>query len=167
LGPFDTASVLAAYIAAGVPPSKLNLGLYVLPLPFLPYLSCFPTNTSPRPLYGRAFTNTAGLGLPYDGIGLGSFEPGVYDYKDLPLAGAVEHYDAETGATYSYHDGSGMLVSYDTVDMALKKVDYVRKMGLGGAMWWEISGDKAGAESIVSNVSVEGRRRGSKSCANE
>jgi chitinase len=47
------------------------------------------------------------------------------------------------------------LVSYDTVDMALKKVDYVRKMGLGGAMWWEISGDKAGTESIVSNVSIE------------
>ena len=166
--PFDTASVLAAYIAAGVAPSKLNLGLYVSPPSINTiHISFCSTNASPRPLYGRAFTNTAGLGLPYDGIGIGSFEPGVYDFKDLPLAGAVEHYDAETGATYSYHDGSGMLVSYDTVDMALKKVDYVRKMGLGGAMWWEISGDKVGAGSIVSNVSAKGRRRGSKSCANE
>jgi chitinase len=40
------------------------------------------------------------------------------------------------------------------VDMALKKVDYVRKMGLGGAMWWEISGDKNGTGSIVTNVSA-------------
>jgi chitinase len=94
------------------------------------------------------------LGLPYNGIGLGSFEAGVYGFKDLPLAGAVEMYDSEAGASYSYHEGSGMLVSYDTVDMALKKVDYVKKMGLGGAMWWEISGDKNGTGSIVTNVST-------------
>jgi chitinase len=69
-------------------------------------------------------------------------------------------YDAEAGATYSYNQDNGMLVSYDTVDMALRKVDYVTKMGLGGAMWWEISGDKVGAGSIVSNVSRGLRWRG-------
>jgi chitinase len=128
--------------------------------PSSPYSLFFSTHTHLlRPLYGRGFTNTAGIGQPYNGNGLGSYETGVYDFKDLPLAGAVEMYDAEVGATYSYHEGSRMLVSYDTVDMALKKVDYVRKMGLGGAMWWEISGDKVGAGSIVSNVSVEGSLR--------
>jgi chitinase len=79
-------------------------------------------------------------------------------------------YDAEVGATYSYNEGSGMLVSYDTVDMAMRKVDYMRKMGLGGAMWWEISGDKVGAGSIVSNVSKDlrwGRGRERIWCANE
>jgi len=105
------------------------------------------------PLYGRSFTNTPGLGLPYNGIGIGSWEAGVYDFKDLPLAGAQEFYDAEAGATYSYHNGSGMLVSYDTVAMALQKVDYIAQQRLGGAMWWEISGDKTDEESIVSNVS--------------
>ncbi|KAF7575321.1 ChiA, Chitinase [Pyrenophora tritici-repentis] len=130
--PYNTASVLAAYYAAGVPPAKLNLGM---------------------PLYGRSFTNTQGLGLPYNGIGIGSWEAGVYDFKDLPLAGAQEFYDAEAGATYSYHNGSGMLVSYDTVPMALRKVVDLAQQRLGGAMWWEISGDRMDEGSIVSNVS--------------
>ncbi|KAI4627325.1 uncharacterized protein J4E87_003888 [Alternaria ethzedia] len=130
--PFNTASVLAAYSAAGVPSSKLNLGM---------------------PLYGRSFTNTQGLGTSFSGIGTGSFERGVYDFKDLPLAGAQEYYDEEAGATYSYDEASGEFVSYDTVAMALKKVDYIAEQGLGGAMWWEISGDRTDdSGSIVTNV---------------
>jgi hypothetical protein len=45
-------------------------------------------------------------------------------------------------------------VSYDTVEMACRKAQYIKQHGLGGAMWWELSGDKAGEESIVTNVSV-------------
>lgn len=106
------------------------------------------------PLYGRSFTNTQGLGTSFSGIGTGSFERGVYDFKDLPLAGAQEYYDEEAGATYSYDEASGEFVSYDTVAMALKKVDYIAEQGLGGAMWWEISGDRTDdSGSIVTNVS--------------
>lgn len=105
------------------------------------------------PLYGRAFTSTTGLGKPYSGTGTGSWEPGVYDFKALPLPGHREYYDAEAGATYSYSNQTGMLVSYDTVEQALRKVDWVRKFGLGGVMWWEIGGDKQGKEGIVENVS--------------
>ncbi|KAF1839569.1 glycoside hydrolase [Decorospora gaudefroyi] len=131
--PYNTADVVTSYLSAGVPASKLILGMS---------------------LYGRAYTNTQGFGEPYNGIGLGSFEPGIYDVKDLPLAGHEEFYDEEAGASYSYHEGSGMLVSYDNVDMALRKVDYMGKRGLGGVMWWEISSDGTGEGSIVSNVSV-------------
>ncbi|CAN9087560.1 unnamed protein product [Alternaria sp. RS040] len=137
--PFNTASVLAAYNAAGVPSSKLNLGM---------------------PLYGRSFTNTQGVGKSFDSTGEGSFEKGIYDFKDLPVAGAQEYYDEEVGASYSYDEGSGTFVSYDTVAMALKKVDYIAQQKLGGAMWWEISGDKTdNAESIVQNV-IERMRGG-------
>ncbi|KAL1800147.1 hypothetical protein ACET3X_000489 [Alternaria dauci] len=130
--PFNTASVLATYMAAGVPSSKLNLGM---------------------PLYGRAFANTQGVGKPFDGVGEGSFEKGIYDFKDLPVAGAQEYYDEEIGASYSYDKKSGMFVSYDTVAMALKKVDYIAQQKLGGAMWWDISGDKTDNDgSIVRNV---------------
>lgn len=45
------------------------------------------------------------------------------------------------------------MVSYDTVQMAVQKTDYIRKNGLGGAMWWESSADKKGGESIIGNVS--------------
>jgi chitinase len=65
--PFNTASVLAAYKAAGVPPSKLNLGM---------------------PLYGRSFTKTQGLGKSFNGIGEESWEKSVYDFKDLPVRDA-------------------------------------------------------------------------------
>lgn len=36
-----------------------------------------------------------------------------------------------------------LLVSYDTQQIALQKADYINKMGLGGAMWWELDADKA------------------------
>lgn len=46
------------------------------------------------------------------------------------------------------------MVSYDTVDMAKTKVGYIQGKALGGAMWWESSGDKNGTDqSIISNVS--------------
>jgi chitinase len=124
--------VIKEYIAAGVPSIKLNLGM---------------------PLYGRAFTNTAGLGQPYKGVGQGTWEAGVYDFKDLPLAGAHEYTDEEAEATYSYDNSTGMLVSYDTVKMALTKVDYITQNNLGGAMWWEVSGDRNDSGSIISSVS--------------
>ncbi|KAH5214995.1 hypothetical protein HBI62_181820 [Parastagonospora nodorum] len=129
--PYDTNSVISHYISAGVPSSKINLGM---------------------PLYGRAFTNTAGLGQPYNGIGKGTWEAGVYDFKDLPLQGATEYFDREAYATYSYDNSTAVLVSYDTVDMALAKVKYIKQNKLGGAMWWEVSGDRNDSGSIISNV---------------
>ena len=106
------------------------------------------------PLYGHAFTNTTGLGKPYIGIGAGSWEKGIYDFKVLPLAGAKELYDQEAVATYSYDAQTEMLISYDTVSMALTKVEYIKKNRLGGMMWWEVSGDKQGDKGIISNVST-------------
>ncbi|KAF2121856.1 putative chitinase [Lophiotrema nucula] len=134
--PFNTDKVIQDYINNGVPPHKLVLGM---------------------PLYGRAFTNTKGIGQSYNGIGApdqsaGSWEAGVYDYKALPRPGAVEYYDKEAGASYSYDNGSQTLISYDNVDMAKRKAAYIKQHNLGGGMWWELSGDKTGEESIVQNV---------------
>lgn len=113
------------------------------------------------PLYGRAFENTAGLGTPYSGIGEGSWERGVYDFKALPLPGAREFRDGEAGGSYSYDEQRKMLVSYDTLPMAREKAEYIRNHHLGGAMWWESSGDKKGNESMIANVvNVFGGPRG-------
>ncbi|KAH6637638.1 glycoside hydrolase superfamily [Boeremia exigua] len=104
------------------------------------------------PIYGRAFTNTAGMGQSYNGNGKGSWEGGVYDWKDLPLNGAQVYYDQEAGGTYSYDNSTGLLVSFDTVDMALKKTDWLKKTKLGGAMWWEVSGDRYDGSGLIDNV---------------
>jgi chitinase len=129
--PYNSDSVIDVYVSQGVPASKIVLGM---------------------PLYGRSFTNTTGIGQPFQGVGQGSWEAGVWDFKALPQPGAQEHYDKESGATYSYDNATKTLISYDTLDMARRKVQYIKQKKLGGAMWWELSGDRQENGSIVTNV---------------
>jgi len=56
------------YKSQGIHPAKLIIGM---------------------PLYGRSFLNTDGPGCPFSDIGEGSWERGSYDYRALPLPGAV------------------------------------------------------------------------------
>ncbi|KAI1119332.1 endochitinase [Nemania sp. NC0429] len=125
--PFSTDAAIQAYIAAGVSANKITLGL---------------------PLYGRAFENTAGLGQAYSGVGSGSWENGIWDYKVLPRSGR-EMYDATAGASYSYDSATKELISYDNVVSVQKKVTYLQSKGLGGTMFWEASGDRADSGSLI------------------
>ncbi|KAI0475676.1 glycoside hydrolase family 18 protein [Xylariaceae sp. FL0804] len=131
--PFSTAAALDAYAARGVPLRKLVLGM---------------------PLYGRAFAATDGPGAPFAGVGEGTWEAGVHDYKALPLAGAEERVDEEAGASYCYQPASRTMVSYDTPGLARRKARLVRDRGLGGAMWWESSADKAEPDQSLVAVVV-------------
>jgi chitinase len=134
--PFSADSAINYYInVGGVPPSKIVMGM---------------------PLYGRAFTNTDGPGAPFSGVGEGSWENGVWDYKALPRPGAQEQFDAESGASWCYDGGSRTMVSYDTVHLAQVKANYIRQRGLGGGMWWESSGDKGGPAANASDGSLIG-----------
>ncbi|KAL2260529.1 hypothetical protein VTK26DRAFT_5440 [Humicola hyalothermophila] len=129
--PFSADAAVAHYLSRGVAPHKVVLGM---------------------PLYGRAFQNTDGPGRPYSGVGEGTWENGVHDYKKLPLEGAEVRMDADAGASYCYHPGRRVMVSYDTVEMARQKAEYIRQRGLGGGMWWESSADKDGSESLIGTV---------------
>lgn len=86
------------------------------------------------PLYGRSFLNTVGPGEPYQGIGQGSWESGVYDYKALPLAGSEVKTDKDKVASWCLKkggaDGKGEMVSYDTKEVAEMKTDWIVKEGL-------------------------------------
>lgn len=108
------------YMHAGVHPSKLVVGM---------------------PSYGRAFANTDGIGAGYSGTGEGSWEAGMWDYKALPLAGHQEINNHQLGASYSYDPDTRLLITYDTPAIALQKADYINRLGLGGAMWWELDAD--------------------------
>ncbi|KAL2259843.1 hypothetical protein VTK26DRAFT_6333 [Humicola hyalothermophila] len=123
--PFSTDAAITAYVGAGFPAGQITLGM---------------------PIYGRSFTGTAGLGQPFTGLGQGSWEAGVWDYKVLPRAGAEVFFDEAAGATYSYDAASRELVTFDTTDMVRRKVDYLRGKGLGGSMFWEASADRTDAE---------------------
>ncbi|KAI3324382.1 glycoside hydrolase family 18 protein [Xylariaceae sp. AK1471] len=124
---FSTDAAITAYRAAGVSLNKLNLGL---------------------PLYGRAFENTNGLGQAFSGVGAGSWEAGIYDYKVLPLSG-TELYDSDAAASYSYDSAKKQLISYDNVATIKTKASYIQTKGLGGSMFWEASGDRTGSSSLI------------------
>ncbi|KAK3385340.1 endochitinase [Podospora didyma] len=129
--PFSTVAAIDYYVGKGVAPDKIVLGM---------------------PLYGRAFQETEGLGKPYSGVGEGTWENGVHDYKKLPQEGATVLHDDEAGASYCYHPERKTLVSYDTVQMARRKAEFIKERGLGGGMWWESSADKESGESLIGNV---------------
>ncbi|RXW11215.1 hypothetical protein EST38_g14640 [Candolleomyces aberdarensis] len=126
----NTDSALTWYLQNGATASKINLGI---------------------PLYGRAFENTDGLGKPYSGTGPGTIEPGVYSYKALPLAGAQVYQNKTDITAYSYDSAKREFVSYDTPSIAKMKALYAVNKGLGGTMFWELSQDKVGSESLVSS----------------
>jgi chitinase len=129
----NTSEGIEYYVQNGcVAPGKINLGC---------------------PLYGRSFNDTKGPGMNYSGVGsLGSFGgAGVWDYKALPISGfnATVIELPQIGASYSYDATNKYMVSYDTPEIASVKAKFVNEMGLGGSMWWEISMDKMGSESLV------------------
>jgi chitinase len=126
--PFSIHRAAHAYIDGGVPPSKLKLGM---------------------PLYGRGFTGTSGLGQPFSGIGQGDWEPGIWDYKSLPKNGSEVFYDDVAKATYSWDPVNAELITYDTPRMVRKKVEYLKKFGLGGSVFWEASADRRGEDSLI------------------
>lgn len=129
--PFSTAKAIEYYRKQGISPSKIVLGM---------------------PLYGRAFASTDGVGQPFSGTGEGSWEQGVWDFKALPQQGAKEMTDKQIGASWSYDAEKRLMVSYDTNELAEQKAEYIKKEHLGGAMWWESSGDKKGEESLIGTV---------------
>jgi chitinase len=131
---FNTDQAVHDYLAKGIPANKIVMGL---------------------PLYGRSFESTNGLGQPYNGVGQGSTQAGVWLYRDLPRAGATEMYDNVAKASYSYDASSKGLISYDNVGSAITKAQYLKQKGLGGAVFWEASGDKTGASSLVGTLATQ------------
>ena len=120
-GAISAAQAVNWYIANGVPRDKIVTGI---------------------PLYGRSFMNTEGPGKPFQGLGPGSWEKGVYDYRALPLPDSYVFQDDKMVASWTYDYHKKELVSFDNEQVAQWKGEWIRREGLRGSMFWELSGDK-------------------------
>ncbi|MGD9622965.1 MAG: glycosyl hydrolase family 18 protein, partial [Mycolicibacterium sp.] len=105
------------------------------------------------PLYGRSWTgvpNTADGGLfdPATGAGLGTYEPGSIDYWHImnlvdqqPNLYKV-YWDDQAKAPYIYSTANGgTFITYENPQSLQYKLDYIKSLGLGGVMFWELDSD--------------------------
>jgi chitinase len=110
----------------GVPSSKLLLGIG---------------------FYGRGWTGVtqSAPGGTATGAAPGTYEAGIEDYKVLknscPSTGTV------AGTAYAYCGNNWW--SYDTPSTITGKMSYAKTQGLGGAFFWELSGDTSNGELIT------------------
>ena len=128
---WDVDSTVRAYLNAGVPAKKLVLGV---------------------PFYGRGWTGVTpgsnGTGLYSTGTGpsTGTWEAGILDYDDLAansIPKMTRYWDSTSQVPYLW-DGT-TFISYDDPQSIRAKAAYINSKGLGGAMFWELSGDRKSA----------------------
>ncbi|AWV06511.1 glycosyl hydrolase family 18 protein [Marilutibacter maris] len=120
---YNSNDAIEAFLSRGVPASKLNLGIGY---------------------YGRGWTGVANVdnGLYQSGSAAqGTYEAGIEDWKVIKNKAGTIHTDANARATWKY-DGNTFW-SYDTPALITEKMNYVKAQGLGGAFFWEFSGDDA------------------------
>ncbi|WP_345779035.1 glycosyl hydrolase family 18 protein [Lysobacter sp. S4-A87] len=120
---YNSNDAIEAFLSRGVPASKLNIGIG---------------------FYGRGWTNVPNVnnGLYQSGTAApGTYEAGNEDYKVLKDRPGTIYTDANARATWKY-DGNTFW-SYDTPALVTEKMGYVKAQNLGGAFFWEFSGDDA------------------------
>jgi len=109
-------------LAAGVPKRKLVVGI---------------------PFYGRKWTGVeatnSGLWQPIPARGADIV------YGDVaPLVNAqgfVRYWDATAEAPYLYNSETKTFITYNDAEAEAARTAYVKKMGLGGLMFWQYGGD--------------------------
>ena len=137
-GGYDVLTAVAQFDDAGVDRSKVVLG---------------------APAYTRAWGGvSAGDSFGYGNAGdarlaPGSFEPGNYDSKDILTGVAGGDYqliwDDTSKAGFAYNADDLIWSSIETSSTIAGKASYVQEAGLGGMMFWALSNDAEGDQSLV------------------
>jgi chitinase len=137
---YDIETAVGLYLDAGVNASQIVLG---------------------APLYTRGWQGVAdggdgGYAEITSGKAPGTFEAGVYDYKDLltqvqaSASGWQLYWDDTAQASYVYNASAGYFSSFETPTSIALKAEWAEEMGLGGMMFWDITNDAVGSsESLV------------------
>lgn len=137
-GARNAQAAVEQYLAAGVPASKIHLGVA---------------------FYGRRFAEVtpaaAGLLQPFGSDG------GFISWRDiadtrLGQPGWERHWDAQAQAATLWNADLRQFISYDDPQSLRAKIQYVREKGLGGLMYWEYRQDR---DEELLDVLVQGRDR--------
>ena len=127
----NIASTVQGYLAAGVPASRIVLGVGA---------------------YGRSWSGVPatnnGLYQTSTAVPFGTWDStGVFDYNDLvnriASGSFTRSWDDAAKVPYIYApaSGGGIFITYDDPQGVALKTDYVVSHGLGGIMLWELSSD--------------------------
>jgi chitinase len=134
---YNIHTAIQAYLSAGIPREKVVMGL---------------------PFYGRGWqgvgSDDAGrFQSATDPASNGTWEAGVFDYKDLKnnfLGQGYERYwDESAQVPWLYNPATGIWISYDDPESIEIKSNYIIAENLGGAMYWELSSDTQDAELLT------------------
>jgi chitinase len=118
-GPDSTESYIRQHLAAGIPPSKIVVGV---------------------PFYGRMWkwvvnrNSPTGLGEPFDWF---ASDVSWSDLERDYLGTFERGWDEAAKAPYLWDAESGTFISYEDPQSLAEKARFVRDQGLGGVMFWE------------------------------
>ncbi|MFN6536198.1 MAG: glycosyl hydrolase family 18 protein [Nostoc sp. EkiNYC01] len=134
-GPFSVKNTIEAYLAAGIPNSKIVMGI---------------------PTYGRTFKVSSPLTLSDNGpgksyssagpAGISTVTPGVLSYYEIQnrisSGSLTRRWHEPTLTPYAYNSQTSEWVSYDDTESIGYKTSYLIEKKLGGAMIWAIGLDQ-------------------------
>ncbi|ABM78063.1 Hypothetical protein P9303_13161 [Prochlorococcus marinus str. MIT 9303] len=139
---YDVVTAIQQFRNAGIAPEKVVLG---------------------APTYTRAWGGVdSGEKLGYGELGSassapGSYEAGNYDQKDLVTGinnGSYDlAWDDDAKAAYLYNDQEQIWSSIETPSTIAGKAAYVDAAELGGMMFWALSSDSSGEQSLIGAAS--------------
>jgi chitinase len=122
----DVNSVVNAidvHVNAGFPVEKINLGI-----PFYGRIWKGVENENNEVLFKKA--ETIGMGIDYANF-----------YQNINANGYTRYWDESALAPYLWNPEEHTFISYEDEESIQQKVDFMKKRGLAGVMFWEYSAD--------------------------
>jgi chitinase len=129
------------YINAGVPSEQIVLGI---------------------PFYGRGWSGCnekrQGQYEECSGPSVGTWEAGILDYTDIEenyinKNGFKSFWNEKSKVPWLYNKETGTFISYENEKSIGYKTDYIKSQNLGGAMFWELNGDRN--QTLLNKMAAE------------
>ena len=132
----SAADEIQAFEAAGVPASKLVLGV---------------------PFYGHAWGNVPSTshGLFQTGSSAHGLHAGYADMAGLLQHGFTRYWDTASQVPYAYNVATHQFISYEDPESLRAKCAYIREQHLAGVMFWQLFADPSGTLLHTLNTELQ------------